>query len=163
MNKKSFWIGFILGGLLFVLTVVVIYLKFGVQPDIALNKVKVTDLSGTKVELYEYLGKPLVVNYWATWCIPCVKEFQHFEEVKKELGDDVNFVMISDESSTKINSFSKSTSYSFNYLRSTENLSEYGINARPITYFYNAKGELITKYTSSLNRETLKKIIEEIK
>ncbi len=163
MNKKSFWIGFVVGGLLFVLTIVIMFFKFAVQPDLSLNQVEVSDLNGNKVELNEYFGKPLVVNYWATWCGPCIKEFPHFEDVKQELGDAVNFVMISDESLEKIEKFSKSKSYSFDYLRSVKNLSEYGINTRPTTYFYNAQGELITKHTSSLNSESLKKLIEEVK
>jgi thiol-disulfide isomerase/thioredoxin len=163
MNKKSFWTGFTVGGLLFVLTVIFIYFKFAVQPDISLNQVEVSDLNGTKVELNEYLGKPIVVNYWATWCAPCIKEFPHFEEVKKQLGENVNFIMISDESLEKIAKFSESKPYSFNYLRSTKNLSECGIKARPTTYFYNAQGELITKHTSNLNSESLRKLIEEIK
>ena len=94
MNKKLFWKGFTVGGLLFVLTVIVIYLKFVVQPDISLNQVEVSNLNGTRVELNEYLGKPLVVNYWATWCSPCIKEFPYFDEVKKQLGGSVNFIMI---------------------------------------------------------------------
>ena len=163
MNKKSFWKGFTVGGLLFVLTVVVIFFKFIVQPDVSLNQVEVQDLNGTKIELNEYLGKPLVVNYWATWCAPCIKEFPYFEDVKQELGDDVNFVMISDETLDKIINFSESKPYSFNYLRSNKNLSEYGINARPTTYFYNSKGELVVKHTSNLDSESLKELIDKIK
>ena len=163
MNKKSFWKGFTVGGLLFILTVVVIYFKFAVKPDISLNQVEVSDLNGTKVELNDYLGKPLVVNYWATWCAPCIKEFPYFEEVKKQLGENVNFIMISDEPLDKIVKFSESKPYSFTYLKSNKDLSEYGINVRPTTYFYNAQGELITKHTSNLNSQSLKNLIEEIK
>ena len=163
MNKKSFWKGFTVGGLLFILTVVVIYFKFTVQPDISLNQVEVSDLNGTKVELNDYLGKPLVVNYWATWCAPCIKEFPYFEEVKKQLGENVNFIMISDEPLDKIVKFSESKPYSFTYLKSNKELSEYGINVRPTTYFYNAQGELITKHTSNLNSQSLKNLIEKIK
>jgi thiol-disulfide isomerase/thioredoxin len=162
MNKGYFWRGFTVGGLLFVITVIVIYFKLAVQPDISLNQVEVLDLNGSKVELNEYLGKPLVVNYWATWCAPCIKEFPHFEEVKKELGEKVNFIMISDESLYKVIKFSESKPYSFNYLKSNKNLSEYGINARPTTYFYNSTGELILKHTSNLDRESLKELIDKI-
>ncbi|QKX07023.1 TlpA family protein disulfide reductase [Aquimarina sp. TRL1] len=162
MNKKSFWIGFTVGGFLFVLTVIVLYFKFVIQPDISLNQVEVSNLNGTKVELNEYLGKPLVVNYWATWCVPCIKEFPYFEEVKKQVGENVNFIMISDESLAKITKFSESKPYNFKYLKSVKKLSEYGINTRPTTYFYNAQGKLITKHTSNLDSESLKKIIEKI-
>ena len=163
MNKKSFWKGFTVGGLLFVLTVIIIYFKFVVPPHISLNQIEASDLNGTKVELNEYLGKPLVGNYWATWCAPCIEEFPHFEEVKKKLGKNVNFIMISGESIEKIKKFSTSKPYTFNYLKSKKNFADYGINALPTTYFYDSKGHLITKHTSKLDVAKLSELIEMIK
>ena len=163
MNKGFFWRGFFSGAMAFILLSILMYNKFIVQPDISLDQVKVENLNGDKELLSNYIGKPLVVNYWATWCAPCIKEFPYFEEVKQELGDTVNFIMISDESLDKIINFSETKPYSFNYLRSTKNLSGYGINARPTTYFYNSKGELVLKHTSNLDRESLKELIDKIK
>ena len=163
MNKKSFWKGFAVGGLLFILLISAISYNFIVQPDVSLNQLKVSDLNGNKVNLTEFIGKPLVINYWATWCAPCIKEFPHFEELKKQAGENVNFIMISDESVEKINKFSKSKPYTFKYLKSEKNLEEYGIIARPTNYFYNSKGNLITKYTSNLDVSKLTELIEMIK
>jgi thiol-disulfide isomerase/thioredoxin len=162
MNKKMLRQMFAFSGLVLLLSVVFIYFKFFVQPNISYNHVKVNDLNGNKVDINEYLGKPLVVNYWATWCGPCIHEFTHFQEVKNELGESVIFIMISDESIEKISTFSQSKPYDFIYLRSSKNLSEYGIYIRPTTYFYNSKGELINKYTSNLDSNTLKEFIKEI-
>jgi thiol-disulfide isomerase/thioredoxin len=163
MNKKSFWKGFAVGGLLFILLISAISYNFIVQPDVSLNQLKVSDLNGNKVNLTEFIGKPLVINYWATWCAPCIKEFPHFEELKKQAGENVNFIMISDESVEKINKFSMSKPYTFKYLKSEKDLEEYGIIARPTTYFYNSKGNLITKYTSNLDVSKLTELIEMIK
>jgi len=163
MNKKSFWKGFAVGGLLFILLISAISYNFIVQPDVSLNQLKVSDLNGNKVNLTEFIGKPLVINYWATWCAPCIKEFPYFEELKKQAGENVNFIMISDESVEKINKFSMSKPYTFKYLKSEKDLEEYGIIARPTTYFYNSKGNLITKYTSNLDVSKLTELIEMIK
>ncbi len=163
MNKGFFWRGFGAGALAFILVTVLVYNKFVVQPDVSLNQIEVQNLNGGKTELTKYIGKPLVVNYWATWCAPCIKEFPYFKEVKQQLGDDINFIMISDESIEKINKFSTSNSYTFNYLKSDKNLSEYGINARPTTYFYNSSGILVTKHTGEISVEILKNLIEKIK
>ncbi|MEM9363386.1 MAG: TlpA disulfide reductase family protein [Bacteroidota bacterium] len=163
MNKRSFKNGLIVGGALFVLTAMIVYFKFSIQPDISLSEVEVTNLDGAKVELNDYLGKPLVVNYWGTWCAPCLQEFPHFEKVKKQLGEDVNFIMISDESIDKINKFSSSKPYTFNYLRSEREFGEYGITVRPTTYFYDSQGKLVAKHSSDLDVAKLSELVEMIK
>lgn len=163
MDRKFFWRGFVVGSVAFILVTVFVYNKYMVQPDISLSQMEVQDLDGQKVELTKYMGKPLVVNYWATWCVPCLKEFPHFEDVKNELGDEVNFIMISDESREKITKFKNANDYSFNYLQTDEELAEYGINTRPVTYFYDADGILVSKYASSLTAEKLKELIDGIK
>jgi thiol-disulfide isomerase/thioredoxin len=163
MNKKSFWIGFASGVVVFLLTIALVFTQFVVQPDISLNQVETQNLNQEKIDLTDFIGKPMVVNYWATWCAPCLQEFPYFEEIKQELGDEVNFIMISDESIDKIQIFSTSNPYTFNYLQSPKNLSEYGINARPTTYFYNSSGELTTKHSGSIDTKKLKELIEEIK
>tara|TARA_R110001592_G_scaffold363221_3_gene681618 strand:+ start:13532 stop:14023 length:492 start_codon:yes stop_codon:yes gene_type:complete len=163
MNKRFFWIGFASGVVGFIITIAIVFTQFFVQPDISLNQVETKNLENEKIELTEYLGKPIVVNYWATWCAPCLEEFPYFNDIKLELGDDVNFIMISDESIDKIKNFSASKPYTFNYLLSPKDLSEYGIIARPTTYFYNSSGELVTKHTGGISAENLKELIEKIK
>ncbi|TNM50869.1 TlpA family protein disulfide reductase, partial [Streptomyces sp. NP160] len=82
-----------MGCVILIITVVILYSKFIVTPNISIDQLEVQDLKGNKIELAKYQGKPLVVNYWATWCAPCHKEFPYFEEVKQRLGNEVNFVM----------------------------------------------------------------------
>lgn len=163
MNKKLFWIGFASGVVGFIITVAIVFTQFLVQPDISLNQMEVQNLDDEKIELTDYIGKPIVVNYWATWCAPCLEEFPYFNDIKQQLGDDVNFIMISDESIDKIKNFSASKLYTFNYLQSPNNLSKYGINARPTTYFYNSSGELVTKHTGGISAEELNELIDNIK
>lgn len=165
MVKKTFWRGFIVGSIAFILIAAFGYHKFIKSPDISLSQLELQDLKGNDVELTRYNGKPLVVNYWATWCAPCLIEFPHFEKVKERFGSEINFVMISDESIEKITSFSNSKPYSFNFLKSSKKLSEYGINemtALPTTYFYDIQGDLITKHTSALTVESLIELINRI-
>jgi thiol-disulfide isomerase/thioredoxin len=166
MIKKSFWKGFTVGGIILIIIAVIFYSKFIVSPDISLSQLELKDLKGNDIELTTYQGKPLVVNYWATWCAPCLKEFPYFESVKKRFSDEVNFVMISDETIEKITSFSTSKPYSFHFLKSSKKLSEYGLNemtAIPTTYFYNAQGDLIATHTSDLNIENLRELIKSIR
>ncbi len=162
MNKIFFWKGFISGAIIFILLSIFLYNKFLVPSNLSLTTIETKDLKENKVELIKFRGKPIVINYWATWCAPCVKEFPHFEKIKQQFGEDIHFIMISDESIQKIKLFSDSNPYTFNYLKSTKKLSEYGIHLRPTTFFYDSKGNLIIKHVNSLNSKQLKTLITNI-
>lgn len=166
MVKKSFWKGFAIGGVILLTTAVIINSKFIISPDVSLNQLEVLDLKGNNIELTKYQRKPLVFNYWATRCAPCLKEFPYFGDVKQRFGNEVNFVMVSDETVENITSFSNSKPYSFNFLKSSKKISEYGLTeftALPNTYFYNAQGNLIVKHSGDLNVESLTELIKRIK
>lgn len=46
-----------------------------------------TDLNGEKISLSDYRGKVVILDFWATWCPPCVKEIPHFNELALEYAD----------------------------------------------------------------------------
>lgn len=54
----------------------------------------VYDADGNEVLLSEYFGKPIVLNFWASWCSPCQMEMPDFHEKYLEIGEDVQFLMI---------------------------------------------------------------------
>lgn len=45
------------------------------------------DLDGKPVNLADYEGKVIILDFWATWCPPCVKEIPHFNDLAKEYGE----------------------------------------------------------------------------
>lgn len=56
--------------------------------------IKVVDYAGLEAYLAEYSDKTLVVNFWATWCVPCVKELPYFEELTAKYDDDELVVVL---------------------------------------------------------------------
>ncbi|MBR2484294.1 MAG: redoxin domain-containing protein, partial [Oscillospiraceae bacterium] len=54
----------------------------------------VYDIEGNEVHLSDYLGTPVVLNFWASWCGPCKMEMPHFEEKSKALAGEVQFLMV---------------------------------------------------------------------
>lgn len=62
------------------------------------------DLKGQQVELTQYLGKPLVLNFWATWCAPCVKEMPDLDALHHKYGD-VSFVGLAVDTLVNVEKF----------------------------------------------------------
>ena len=56
--------------------------------------VLIYDKEGKEVHLSDYIGKPIVLNFWASWCGPCQMEMPDFNEKYQELGEEVQFLMI---------------------------------------------------------------------
>ena len=97
------------------------------------TKLTLTDVAGRPVDLAQYADQPLVVNYWATWCKPCIAEFPGFEASRRQAGPGVTFLMISDDKLAKVRRFVRGKPYGFVFLVSEKPLS---LSVRPVTYFY---------------------------
>ena len=54
----------------------------------------VYDMNMNQIQLSDFFGKPIVINFWASWCRPCTSELPAFDRVYREYGDDVTFLMV---------------------------------------------------------------------
>ena len=54
----------------------------------------VYDEKGEKVDFSEFIGKPVIINFWTTWCPYCVDEMADFNEAYLKYKDDVHFLMV---------------------------------------------------------------------
>ncbi|WP_210514225.1 TlpA family protein disulfide reductase [Hymenobacter terricola] len=161
MNKKYFWRGYLLGLLLTLgIGSGAVYFMFMRQPDIRLSEMGLVELDGTPVVAAQLANKPVVVNYWATWCVPCIEEFPVFEQAQKKAGAGVVFLMVSDEPPTKIQAFLKKHPYGFRFLRVRQPLP--GVNVRPVTYGYDHSSALITKHSGSITAQALQALINSL-
>jgi len=52
-----------------------------------------TDKDGNEVTLYSFAGKPVIINFWATWCPWCVYEFPAYQKLFEQYGDQIVFIM----------------------------------------------------------------------
>ena len=129
----------------------------------------VYDAEGNPVNLYDYTGKPIIVNFWASWCGPCQMEMPDFHEKYLELGEEVQFLMInmtdgSRETVESASGFIAEQGYTFPvfYDTTTEAAMTYGAYSLPTTFFINAEGHAIAKATGAIDADTLQRGIDMI-
>ena len=127
-----------------------------------------TDSNGNKVNLNDFIsqGRPIVLNFWASWCPPCTSEMPYFNKVFLEKGKDVQFMMVNLGEPPHIGAnFVKEKNFSFPVFFDIyeEGAYEYKINAIPLTLFINREGIIALKVPGSLSEKTLRNGIELIK
>lgn len=112
-----------------------------------LKRIKLRDMSGNPIDLSHYRGKTIFINFWATWCGPCIKEMPSIERAKNILKDkEIEFMVASNESVGQIQTFLKSQKLDLNYVQ-LENLEELNIQALPTTIIISPKGEVVFSET----------------
>lgn len=127
----------------------------------------VYDKNGNEVHLSDYIGKPIVLNFWASWCGPCQLEMPDFHEKYQELGEEVHFLMInmtdgSRETVESASEFVSEQGYTFPVFYDTESdaAMTYGTYSLPTTYFIDAEGYAVAQATGAIDAKTLQKGID---
>jgi len=129
----------------------------------------VVDAEGREVKLSDFFGKPIVLNFWASWCGPCKMEMPDFNEAYLELGEEVQFLMVnmtdgSQETLESARSFVEASGYSFPvyYDVYSDGAITYGVSSIPTTYFIDASGGAVAYGRGALDAATLQKGIDMI-
>lgn len=108
-----------------------------------LAKIKMTDLDGKPVNLQDFAGKPIFLNFWATWCGPCISEMGSIEKVSQQFKDDIVFLAVSNESPALIKSYLKKNKFSFNFARLDVSYLDVYVVSLPTTMLIDGKGQLV--------------------
>jgi len=130
---------------------------------------KVVNKDGETVSFSDYKGKPMIINFWASWCGFCVKEFPAFENVYNEYKNDINFMMINvtdgqQETFEGAKSFIEDKGYTFPVYYDTELIPSniYGAYSIPITVLIDADGFYLGTHQGAMNEETLRAYAQEL-
>ena len=142
----------------------------GTQPAVSENLAPdftVYDLEGNAHKLSDFRGKPVIVNFWASWCGPCKSEMPDFQAKFEEYGDQIQFLMVNltDGSRETVNSaqgYIDGEGYTFPVYFDVDYSAAiaYGVSAIPATYFIEAEGSLVAYGKSAMRAEVLQRGID---
>lgn len=129
----------------------------------------VIDYSGAEVNLSDYFGKPIVLNFWASWCPPCKEEMPDFNAAAQE-HTDIQFLMVNmtdgDRETVEIaKEYVEAQGFNFPVFFDTElsAATAYGAYSLPTTYFIDGDGNLTTYANGMIDANTLERGIQMIK
>ena len=122
------------------------------------------DADGTEVKLSDYVGKPIVLNFWASWCTPCKSEMPEFNAAWEELEGEVQFLMVnmtdgSRETVESAREYVEGEGFTFpvRFDTGSEAAIAYSAYSLPTTYFIDAEGYLVARAVGAIDGETLQK------
>lgn len=123
-----------------------------------------TTFDGTEASVADYAGTPLVVNFFASWCVPCVREMPDFEQVHQDLGDEVAFLgMNMQDSVTRGRELVDETGVTYDIGRDPDGslLAQFGGVAMPTTVLVDADGTIVRVLSGGTTADELRTAIDE--
>jgi len=104
------------------------------------------DLEGNAINLKELQGRRILLNFWATWCTPCLKEMPSMARAQEALeNENYVFLFATTDNLETIHQFKKKTNYPFHFIQFKGTLDKLNIHALPATFIYNTKGKKVKR------------------
>lgn len=126
-----------------------------------------TDGDGNTHSLSDFFGKPIVINFWATWCPPCKAELPAFDEAYAAYGEDVQFIMLNmtdgmRETADGVKKFVADGGYTFPvyYDTALDGANTYAAYSIPMTVFIDEEGKITATKVGMLSETVLTSNLE---
>lgn len=127
---------------------------------------KLKDLSGHAVSSDQFKGKVVVVDFWATWCGPCVGEIPGYIELQKKYGTAglvIVGVSLDRGGPAKVSQFVKANGMNYVVVMGDDSVAEAfgGIEAIPTTFLINREGRIVHHKTGAMPHEEYEKLVQQ--
>ena len=126
------------------------------------------DGEGEAHKLSDYLGKPVILNFWASWCGPCKSEMPEIQKAYETYGQEIAFLIVDlpggRETEEAAKSYIESQNYTFPVFFDNDmaGAMAYGIMGIPATFFLDAEGNVVTSIRQAMTGEFLQDAIDQI-
>ncbi|MEP1489538.1 MAG: TlpA disulfide reductase family protein [Algibacter sp.] len=105
---------------------------------------KLRDYNGSIFNFETVKGKVVLINFWATWCPPCIAEMPSMQSLYNDYSDKIEFVFVSNESSQTIREFLDKKKYTFNVYSPVNSAPEsFDVSSIPRTFLIDKKGNIV--------------------
>ena len=131
------------------------------NPNFSAPDFTVLDSEGNEVKLSSFAGKPIVLNFWGTWCGYCKMEMPDFQDIHEKYPD-VMFVMINyGDTIDTAKEYVKANGFTFPIFFDTTGkaVQTYGVTGFPSSFFINAQGELVAQARGAISASQLENAI----
>ena len=120
-------------------------------------------LTGERFNLAEQRGRPIFLNFWATWCPPCLAEMPDMQKLQQALGDSILIVGIDGEPADTVREFVQDRGYTWTFVLDPDNEAArtYDVSFIPTSVFIDAKGVIVRKFVGQKDYETFLKAARE--
>ncbi len=113
------------------------------KAEIAIAAIPLLNLNGAPIDWTAYKGKTVFINFWTTWCGPCLEEMPSIQAAMDKLkNENIVFLFASDETTDQINKFKAGHDFNFNYLR-IDDMGVLNIVGLPTTMIFDASGQKV--------------------
>ncbi|EGV45111.1 TlpA family protein disulfide reductase [Bizionia argentinensis JUB59] len=123
------------------------------------------DSKGNAFDFKQAEGKVVFINFWATWCPPCIAEMPSIDELYADYKDDVIFLLVSNEKAETISGFQSKNEFNFEFYQSVTNApAQFQTNSIPQTYLIDKQGSIVMDKSGAANwnSDKVRKVLDDL-
>lgn len=123
------------------------------------------DTNGSAFDLESKKGEVILINFWATWCPPCVAELPMFQQLVDDYGAEMSFFFVAEDTPDKVQAFMQKKEYRFPvFYANGKTPTELYSSSIPLTYIIDRQGKIVVKTTGAAdwNSPKVRQLLDEL-
>jgi thiol-disulfide isomerase/thioredoxin len=127
---------------------------------------KLNDLSGHEVSSGQFKGKVVVLDFWATWCVPCIGEIPGYIELQKKYGDQglvIVGVSVDQKGPEVVAKFAKAKGMNYTIVMGDDTIADAfgGLQAIPTTFLIDREGRIVHRKVGAVPHDEYEKLVQQ--